>query len=326
MAGEREARKFNQNLQFNQNLKGVSRVGAEPRATAGPAVTCEAPAKINLYLHVTGRRADGYHLLDSLFVFPRFGDRVEVRESSGFRLHVDGPFADRVPGGDDNLVLRAARAMADEFGLGGADMRLSKAVPVAAGLGGGSADAAATLRGLARMAGIDSGNARVRALANDLGADVLACLVGGALQVSGIGGEVRAVSGLPELPLILVNPGRPVSTAAVFHGLAAAATPFSGPAPLDRTDLGVGGLTGLVAALAERRNDLEGPAVALAPEIGPVLDELRRLDGCLLARMSGSGATCFALCASIEAAERGARRLHRRHAGWWVVATSCDAI
>ncbi len=294
----------------------------ESAAPTAAGLACDAPAKINLYLHVTGRRADGYHVLDSLFVFSRFGDRVEVSESTGFGLQVDGPFADQVPAGDDNLVLRAARAMADRFGLDGAAIHLTKNLPVAAGLGGGSADAAATLRGLARLAGLDPLGEPVLALARALGADVPACLVGGALQVSGIGDQLRAIGGLPALPLILVNPGIALSTAAVFSALADGGAAFSEPAPLDTADEDVGSLTALATALGARRNDLEVPALTLAPEIGTVLTALRRLEGCLLARMSGSGATCFALCESRDAAGQGAQWIKEHHPDWWVMATT----
>ena len=265
-----------------------------------------APAKVNLTLHVTGRRGDGYHLLDSLVVFAGVGDRVTVRPSSGLHLTVTGPQAADLPVHDDNLVLRAARLMGGEVAV-----VLDKVLPVASGIGGGSADAAATLRAMARL-----GRALPDAAAVlSLGADVPVCLAGGAGRMTGVGEAVTPVVGLPEAWLVLVNPGVAVATPEVFRALLHKDNP---PMPAVLPQLRS------VAALADflltQRNDLEGPAISLAPVIGVVLADLAALPGCHLARMSGSGATCFGLFADRPGADAAADRLRAARPGWWVAA------
>jgi 4-diphosphocytidyl-2-C-methyl-D-erythritol kinase len=265
-----------------------------------------APAKVNLALHVTGRRSDGYHLLDSLVVFPRLGDRLRVAPSPALTLAVEGPFAEAVPG-DDNLVLRAARL----FGGGrGAALTLDKRLPVASGIGGGSADAAATLRLLARLWGLPlpPGEALLA-----LGADVPVCLGGVGCRMRGIGEELDPVA-LPPFWLVLANPGVPLATGAVFAGLGGR---FGAPlaAPPTFADAAE-----LARWLSEQRNDLESPAAALAPAISETLAALGAQPGCLIARMSGSGATCFGLFAEAGRAEAASIGLGRFHPDWWVAA------
>lgn len=288
-------------------------------------VRCLAPAKLNLYLHITGRRADGYHLIDSLFVFPETHDVIVARSAEAISLQIDGPFADAVPAGGDNLVLVAARALWDFMSRRsgdrfrpGATICLTKNLPPATGIGGGSADAAAALRALRRLWDVAATEDEFLALAQGIGADVPACLVGGALQVSGIGEILRPVPMPPDAHIVLANPGVPLSTADMFGDHRRAEIPFSDPAPI----LGSGdpprNLAALVATLTPRRNDLEPLARRRAPEIGTVIAALGDLDGCLLARMSGSGATCFGLFAAPEQAKAGAEALRVRSPAWWI--------
>jgi 4-diphosphocytidyl-2-C-methyl-D-erythritol kinase len=281
-------------------------------ASAPGRVELIARAKLNLYLHVLGRRDDGYHELDSLVAFAALGDRLSVAPAERLSLSVDGPFADALSCGD-NLVLRAGRLLQQRLGLSqGAEMRLEKRLPVAAGLGGGSADAAAALRGLARLWRVQP-EAELMALAAELGADVPACLAGTPSFTGGVGERLQPVPGFPELGVILANPRIPLPTAAVFS---ARTGPFSRPA---RWAHALGGGEELIALLEERRNDLTRPALALAPEIGAVLTALGALPEVRLARMSGSGATCFGLTVTASEAERGAEALRARAPGWWVM-------
>ncbi|AWD22048.1 4-(cytidine 5'-diphospho)-2-C-methyl-D-erythritol kinase [Fuscovulum blasticum] len=262
-----------------------------------------APAKVNLTLHVTGRRQDGYHLLDSLVVFAGVGDRVSVTAGEGFS--VTGPQAALLPPSDDNLCLRAARAMG-----GGVAITLDKVLPVASGIGGGSADAAATLRALARMG---------RALPDaetvlKLGADVPVCLSGHAVRMTGVGEGLAPVS-VPSGWMVLVNPGVAVSTPSVFRALDRRENPPM-PTPLPPLP----DMAALVAFVASQRNDLEAPAIVLAPVIADVKAALAAQDGCLLARMSGSGATCFGLFAGQASAEAAAGAIRAAQPGWWAAA------
>ncbi|MFB9148502.1 4-(cytidine 5'-diphospho)-2-C-methyl-D-erythritol kinase [Roseovarius ramblicola] len=274
--------------------------------TAAEAAVHEAaPAKINLALHVTGRRADGYHLLDSLVAFADAGDRVTARAAGQTRLHVTGPMAARVPVDARNSVLRAAALIGVS-----ADITLDKHLPAAAGIGGGSSDAAATLRALARLGD------RPLPEALSLGADVPVCLLAGAARMCGIGEDVARVEGLPALDAVLVNPGVPVATPEVFARLECrgnAAMPEVLPRWRDGADC--------ARWLAAQRNDLEAPAQALCPAIGAVLERLRAGAGCTLARMSGSGATCFGLCPDAATARAEAARIAVERPDWWVVAT-----
>jgi 4-diphosphocytidyl-2-C-methyl-D-erythritol kinase len=285
-------------------------------ADAGSAIREFAPAKINLTLHVTGRRADGYHLLDSLVAFAGVGDEVIAEAGDGLSLRVEGPMAGALAddggagGGGDNLVLRAARLL-DNRGRG-ARLTLVKRLPVASGIGGGSSDAAAAVRALARLWG--GGVPGVAALAA-LGADVPVCMGARAARMRGIGEAVEATA-LPPVHAVLVNPGVAVPTAAVFTGLVSRDNPAM-PEGLPRLP----DFAALVAFLSLCRNDLEAPAMAAEPVIGDVLSALRAMPGCALARMSGSGATCFGLFGVAGAAESAARAIAVERPGWWVVAT-----
>lgn len=264
-----------------------------------------APAKVNLTLHVTGRRADGYHLLDSLVVFAGVGDRVSAELSDDLSLAVTGPMAAGLSGEGDNLVLRAARLMGVP-----ARIMLEKVLPVSSGIGGGSADAAATLRLLARITGRAlPGAAEVLAL----GADVPVCLAGRAVRMTGIGEGLGAVPALPPAWLVLVNPGVGVSTPAVFKALSRADN-----APMPREVPKMRGAAELAAFVAMQRNDLEAPAIAAQPVIGRVKAALSAQAGCRVARMSGSGATCFGLFDDPLAASAAARAIRVAEPGWWV--------
>ena len=269
-------------------------------------------AKLNLYLHITAIREDGYHELDSLFVFAGFGDEIAVEPASGLEFSVDGPFAAQIPADGDNLVVRAARALSPD-GARGARIRLTKNLPVASGIGGGSADAAATLRALNALWGLELPDLRLERLAESLGADVPACVRSVPAQVSGIGEILGEAAPLPQCWVVLVNPGVGVSTPAVFRRFDAEVTSFRPPAPLEPA----GSAVRLARALAERANDLEPPALAMEPVIGEVVALIRRTTGCLLARMSGSGATCFGLYAGEAEARDAAARIRDHNPAWW---------
>lgn len=270
-----------------------------------------APAKINLHLHVVGRRDDGYHLLDSLVVFAGAGDRLTAAPSDELSLRLTGPFAAGLQAEPDNLVLRAARALADLAGVRptGA-LVLEKNLPVASGIGGGSADAAAALRLLARLWGIAPTERDVMRIAGRLGADVPVCVASRPAAMAGIGEILRPVPVLPAAGLVLLNPGVAISTPSVFRARSAA---FSTPARLP--EHGWPTVESLVDFLRATGNDLEPPARMLAPAVGDCLDALASAPGCLLARMSGSGATCFGLFASTEAARVAAGAIMQP--GWW---------
>lgn len=282
---------------------------------ASPPVRVEAPAKINLYLHVVGRREDGYHLLDSLMVFAGVGDVLTASAGDALTLSVDGPFAADLPNGADNLVLRAATLLAATAGVNsGARLRLTKRLPVASGIGGGSADAAACLKALTRLWRLDVADEALTRLALRLGADVPVCLAGRPAFVSGIGENIDPVPSLPPAWLVLANPGVAVPTASVFGRRSG---PFSPPA---RFDAAPRTASALAALIRNRRNDLTEPAVGLAPVIGKVLAALNGLTGVLVARMSGSGATGFGLFVDEDTAETAAASLRRQQPSWWVVA------
>ncbi|MRU16011.1 4-(cytidine 5'-diphospho)-2-C-methyl-D-erythritol kinase [Roseovarius sp. A21] len=269
-----------------------------------------APAKINLTLHVTGRRDDGYHELDSLVVFADIGDRISVRPNGTTMLTVDGPMAAGVPVDDSNLVVRAAAKM----GVA-AEIHLEKHLPNAAGLGGGSSDAAATFGALAEL----SGNPVPEDVLG-LGADIPVCLYGDAARMRGVGEIVEPVTGLPVLHAVLVNPKLPVMTKEVFAGLDCAdnlAMPETLPGFDDAGDF--------IEWLGTMRNDLEAPAIKAEPVIQQVFDTLSVTPGCHLTRMSGSGGTCFGLYSDAETAASAAGRLHEQQPGWWVEAVRLNA-
>jgi 4-diphosphocytidyl-2-C-methyl-D-erythritol kinase len=280
--------------------------------------TARAPAKINLTLHVLGRRGDGYHALESLVAFAGAGDLLRFEPGNELALTLSGPNAAGVGPEADNLVLRAARQLASRVdGLGIGSFHLLKRLPVASGIGGGSSDAAAALRLLAQENGLALGDERVFEAARATGADVPVCLDPRARMMSGVGEQLGEPLGPVPLFAVLVNPGVEVRTGAVFARLdlqPGASTGFRPhpaiPAAADPA--------ALLAALQKGRNDLEDAACSLAPVIVDVLAVLRAAKGSRLARMSGSGATCFALFESCRQAARAARAIGRDHPGWWV--------
>ena len=280
-----------------------------------------APAKVNLTLHVLGRRADGYHEIESLVAFADIGDRLTFVPGDALALDVSGPTAQAAGAGADNLVLKAARALAERVdGLRLGRFDLDKQLPVAAGLGGGSSDAAAALRLLARVNDLSLDDERVREAARATGADVPVCLDPKARMMRGIGEVLSDPFALPELPAVLVNPGVAVPTKDVFAALAA--PPLTAPAQAEDFFAINADAAALMSILAARRNDLEIPAIKLQAVIADVLEALQASPHCLLARMSGSGATCFALFGSAGAAQEVAQRLQADHPGWWVRATT----
>jgi 4-diphosphocytidyl-2-C-methyl-D-erythritol kinase len=275
-----------------------------------------APAKVNLYLQITGRRADGYHLVDSLVAFADVGDRVIAEPATDFSLEISGPGAAGLTGAsDDNLVLRAARLFAEHHGITSrAALHLEKCLPVAAGIGGGSSDAAATLRALRRLWRVGVDDPTLQTLAARVGADVPACISGGTVWVGGVGERIERAVALPDAGILLANPRRPLPTAAVFQ---ARRGPYSDPARFDPMPADA---AELAQVLMRRRNDLTEAAIRLMPEIRLVLARLSALPGVLLARMSGSGATCFALFADRCAAESARNALIAVEPGWWCAA------
>jgi 4-diphosphocytidyl-2-C-methyl-D-erythritol kinase len=276
-------------------------------------VTAEAaPAKVNLHLHVVGKRPNGYHLLDSLVVFANVGDRVSVAPAEDLSLRLTGPFAHGLAAESDNLVLQAARRLADWAGIRptGA-LTLEKNLPVSSGIGGGSADAAAALRLLCRFWALAPGDAVLRAIGQELGADIPVCLGSSPAVMSGIGEVLAPVGPLPPAGMVLVNPGVAVPTKDVFRLREGG---FS--APLEVPPGGWTSVPAMVETLRAGGNDLEGPALRVAPAVGDVLTALRAAPDCLLARMSGSGATCYGLFPS--AAESIAAAEGLRRPGWWV--------
>lgn len=289
-------------------------------------LAAQAPAKINLCLHVAGRRADGYHALRSLVAFAGVGDRLSLDEGGSFGLDVDGPTAAFSGSTSDNLVLKAARnllALIPQLRTG--RFFLEKRLPVAAGLGGGSADAAAALRLLGALNGLAADDPRLSEAARLTGADVPVCVEGFARIMHGIGHDLDAPLSLPPIPAILVNCGKPVATAPVFAALGLRPGEDHGaPSEIELPD-GVDRET-LLRALPRLRNDLESPAIAVEPAIAVTLDALRCLAGVRLARMSGSGATCFGLFETHEAAEAAAAALAMQRPGWWIAATELGSV
>jgi len=272
-----------------------------------------APAKLNLFLQITGKRPDGYHLLESLAVFTAFGDMLEFAPADTLSLTMSGPFASQLSVGDDNLVLRAAHAL-NRFTNGnrGASITLHKHVPIGAGLGGGSSDAAATLLGLVQLWQLPLNLAQLHPLAVSLGSDVPVCLEQKAAWVTGTGDTVTPVKFFTGASVLLVNPRTPLLTADVYRAFASAfAAPVTPPLPLRSLDA-------LVKYVKPLGNSLEAPATALQPKISDILAVLRATEGCVLARMSGSGATCFALYQEAPMARQVAHALRQSHPQWWV--------
>ncbi len=280
------------------------------------AVAIDAPAKINLALHVVGRRGDGYHLLESLCVFTRLGDRLSAEICDGDRFHVEGPCADGVPADGSNLVLRARDALRLRCPgtVSQVAIALEKNLPVASGLGGGSSDAAATLLALARLWRMPDATAMLADVGLSLGADVPMCLERRPLVARGVGELLDPLGDFPALPMVLVNPGVALSTPSVFGRMSRRDNGPLPPVPALADPVAVG------EWLRETRNDLTDAAISLAPDIAAVLEALSN-QGALIARMSGSGATCFGIYPDMTAAGDAAARLKAHRPGWFVAAT-----
>jgi 4-diphosphocytidyl-2-C-methyl-D-erythritol kinase len=275
-----------------------------------------APAKINLFLHVGEKRPDGFHGLESLVVFARAGDVLTFEESGALSLVLEGPFAKGLETESDNLVLRAARALGERTGRApAARITLTKNLPVSSGIGGGSADCAAALRGLVQLWGAKTGQRDLHAIAESLGSDVPVCLVAKTSWMEGRGERVTPAPSFAPLAAVLVNPGVAVPTGPVFAALKSrSGVDHAKPA-------GWSSQEELIAYLKSTRNDLEAPARELAPEISDVLYSLAACEGIRLARMSGSGATCFGLFTNASTAESAAGKLKKAYPSWWVMPT-----
>ncbi len=272
-----------------------------------------APAKINLALHVLGRRSDGYHELDSIVAFAEIGDRLTLQSAATTSLSVTGPFGDGLAVDQGNLVLQAYRALASYVNGKDRDLppvafQLEKNLPVASGIGGGSADAAAALRGLVRFASLDVPAKELGRIALSLGADVPVCLLGKVCRMQGVGELIEPVDLRLPAAAVLVNPRVAVSTPAVFAELGLQPGANHGSA-LDPANSGTW------------RNDLTEPARKLVPQVDEVLAALASATGIEVARMSGSGATCFGLAASLQVAQRAADDLRQAHPHWWIAST-----
>jgi 4-diphosphocytidyl-2-C-methyl-D-erythritol kinase len=266
-----------------------------------------APAKINLALHVLGRRADGYHELDSIVAFADVGDTLVLRRAVRTSLTVDGPFATGVPTTSENLILRAYDLLGMALSLPPIHFHLTKSLPVASGIGGGSADAAAALRGILRLSEQNLPPEALDAIALKLGADVPVCLFGKACRMQGVGERITPITKAPAPAIVLVNPQLPCSTAAVFKGMALA----PGQNHLTAID---------VSDHSSWRNDMTDAALMVQPQIGAVLQRLAKHAQLSNVRMSGSGATCFALSDSLEAAQHTAALLRVQKPDWWIEA------
>ena len=287
-----------------------------------PALSDEGRAKVNLTLRVNGRRADGFHDLDSVVAFADCADQLTLSPGSDLNLTMSGPLAQACGDTSDNLVLKAARLLAERVpGMKTGSFSLDKVLPVAAGIGGGSADAAAALRLLAQLNGLSLDDPRIVEVAKLTGADVPVCVNSRSCVMTGVGETLQPLS-LPKMPCVMVNPGVPVATKDVFAALGLR----NGELLVGVTDVLLqdrwpdeqGSLEEWVEALAASSNDLERPAMRVQPVIGKVIAALNATNGAWLARMSGSGATCFAIYENTAEAGRAAEKLRREHPGWWV--------
>ncbi len=291
------------------------------RAGEEAGIVRTAAAKVNLSLQIVGKRPDGYHELESLVVFADFGDRLSFRHSETLSLQVRGPFAAALQDTKENLVLRAARGLLAgaefEGNPPGAAIHLEKCLPVAAGLGGGSTDAAAAINGLLALWKLPIEPEKLFELARSLGADVPVCLHGQASIIRGIGEVIDPAPELPDFSLLLVNPGLPLATPDVF-GARQGAFSKGIDWPESFADL-----QSFVATLKGRPNDLEAAAISLQSAVREVLERLEALPDCVLARMSGSGASCFGLFATLREAREGEAALQAARPQWWVRAAAC---
>lgn len=269
-----------------------------------------AHAKVNLTLHVVGQRANGYHELQSLVCLTEFGDQIHLTPDVDFSFQVTGPYAAGIPVDDRNLVVQAAKFMAQKHSKPlDCQIILEKNLPMASGIGGGSSDAAAVMRALSQYWSVPMPNVDELMA---LGADIPVCMTTGLTLMEGAGEDVLQLSTAPNWGVVLVNPNVGVSTPAVFNALNSKHNP-----PMQ----GVAGNCVDIAWLGDQRNDLEAPAMAMVPEVATVVDAISAAPQCQVARMSGSGATCFGLFADVMHAKAAASYLQKAHPNWWVVAT-----
>jgi 4-diphosphocytidyl-2-C-methyl-D-erythritol kinase len=269
-----------------------------------------AHAKVNLTLHVVGQRANGYHELQSLVCLTEFGDQIHLSPAADFSFQVIGPNASGIPVDESNLVVQAAKFMAQKHSKSlDCHIILEKNLPMASGIGGGSSDAAAVMRALSQYFSVPLPN--VDELMT-LGADIPVCMTTGLTLMEGAGEDVTQLSAAPNWGVVLVNPNVGVSTPAVFNAL-------NSKRNLPMQDVAENCVD--IAWLGDQRNDLEPPAMAIVPEVGAVVDAISAAPHCQMARMSGSGATCFGVFADIKHANAAAERLQRAHPDWWVVST-----
>ena len=286
-------------------------------ASPSGVATVRAPAKINLYFHIIGRQADGYHLVDSLVGFTTLGDELTIRAGEPLDIVSDGPFAEGMPPPYKNLVYQAAQLLADNASAQArAHVTITKNLPVAAGIGGGSTDAAAAMKALSALWGIPDGAVDLYELGLSLGSDIPACLKARTTYASGIGQVLDDAPALPKAGILLVNPGVALVTASVFQARR------GGFNPPDRFDKSPKDAAALAAVLADRGNDLTDAAIRLCPVIRNVLSALEAAPGCHLARMTGSGATCFGIFDNLAAAEAAVPAVAQD--GWWVAPTELD--
>jgi 4-diphosphocytidyl-2-C-methyl-D-erythritol kinase len=307
---------------FLRTLIG-SRLFPVPRLDVTKVETTLAPAKINLTLHIFGRRADGFHELESLVAFAPFGDRLTLWPDRPLDLTVSGPMAAGAGPLADNLVLRGARALSERIeGLRLGRFALVKRLPSGAGLGGGSSDAAAALRLIAKVNGLALEDPRIHDAARATGADIPVCLDPRPRIMRGIGEVLSVPLLLPKLGILIVHPGLTLPTGPVFKALGLAPgqllapSPFFSPPPQGGREAAK--RDALLVWLATERNDLEQAAISIAPQVADVLGAIAKLAGCRLARMSGSGSACFGLFDSVRAAAAAAKRLAAAHPSWWV--------
>lgn len=300
-------------------------MGAEPRdggfaSATQPTLADTAFAKVNLTLRILGKRADGYHEIDSLVAFATIGDRLTLAPDNELSLEVGGPLGAQAGPDSDNLVIKAARVLqrhVTDFVSG--KFTLTKFVPAQAGLGGGSADAAAALRLLARANGLAADDPRLYQAARETGADVSVCLDPRPRWMRGIGEVLSVPVALPQLPAVLVRPDTALATKDVFAALKAAPLTARSSAAFPGLPADAAGLVHFITA---QNNDLERPAKSIAPEVAATLAALRTQPLCLLARMSGSGSACFGLFGSSQAASDAARILAADHPEWWIQPTT----
>lgn len=277
-----------------------------------------APAKLNLFLHITGRRDDGYHLLNSLFVFTEFGDVVEIKSDKKLSLVIDGPFYSALKNEavENNIAYRAALLLQKKYRVAdGAKIHLTKNIPVGAGLGGGSSDAAAVLRGLNQLWNLNLNLETLCEMGLSLGADVPACIIARPAIISGIGETISPFALSFSIPVLLVNPNLALVTSTVFQAYKNSHRPF---ASHFNQEINNKNYHALINSLAAEHNDLEAAAIQLQPKIQTILTILSQQSGCDLARMSGSGATCFGLFSNLSAAQSAMKIITKNHPAFWI--------